>query len=149
MLPLSRSRSNSNEGVLHILQISKAGALHSDSLRLYLGHSLGVGVLSLCSGAVDLFYCPSQLGKKKYIKENYLAEDFWTNLDIFQKVSISNIFINIKSCLQKSPEWSIFSCVFGSLFNHPMIFVFEIRSPTLELRPLDLAMQSGAFFGAK
>ena len=35
--------SNGSEGVLHIAQIFKDGALLSDALMSYLGHSLGVG----------------------------------------------------------------------------------------------------------
>ena len=46
-----RPRSNGNEGVLHILQISKA----SDALMSYLGHSLGWG-LARCSDALGVFY---------------------------------------------------------------------------------------------
>ena len=37
----SRPRSNSNEGVLHIPQISKAGASPSDGLMSYPSNSLG------------------------------------------------------------------------------------------------------------
>ena len=38
----SEPASNDNEGILHILQISRTGALPSEGLVLYLGHSLGV-----------------------------------------------------------------------------------------------------------
>ena len=54
--------SEGNEGVLHIPQISKAGASPSDGLMSYPGHSLG-GVLSLCRDAVNVFYSPSRLFK--------------------------------------------------------------------------------------
>ena len=38
-------RGNSNEGVLHIPQSSRAGTLPSDSSVSYLGHLLGGGIL--------------------------------------------------------------------------------------------------------
>ena len=44
-----------NEGVLHIPQISKAGASPSDCLMSYLEHSLGGFFLSLCRDAVGVF----------------------------------------------------------------------------------------------
>ena len=47
--------SNVNEGVLHIPQIYKAGALLFDGLMSYPGHIL-VGVLPLCSDVVGVFY---------------------------------------------------------------------------------------------
>ena len=43
-------------GVLHIPQISKAGALPLDGLMTYPGHSLGSGVLPLCRDAVSVFH---------------------------------------------------------------------------------------------
>ena len=46
------------KGNVYISQISTAGALQSDSLMSYLGHSLGgkVLVLLLFRDAVDVFY---------------------------------------------------------------------------------------------
>ena len=49
------SRSDSNEGVLSIPQSSKIRASPSDFLMSYPGHSLGKGVLLLCS----VFYSPA------------------------------------------------------------------------------------------
>ena len=55
----SGTESNENEGVLHIPEISKAGA----SLSNYLCRTLvGEGVLRLCWDAVGKFYSPSGLG---------------------------------------------------------------------------------------
>ena len=51
----SGSRSNGNEGVLHILEISKAGASPSDGLMSYTGHLLGTGLTPLqrCSQCIQ------------------------------------------------------------------------------------------------
>ena len=49
--------SNGNKEMLHIPHISKVGALASDCLVAYLGHSLWL--LPLCRDAVGLFYTPS------------------------------------------------------------------------------------------
>ena len=57
--------SNGNEGVLHIPQISKAGASLTHCLVSYLRHSLG-GVLLLYRDTVSVLYCPSQLGSFKF-----------------------------------------------------------------------------------
>ena len=54
----SELRTNGNEGVLYISEISKAGASPSDGLMLYLWHSL-----SLCRDAVGVFYSLSQQGR--------------------------------------------------------------------------------------
>ena len=60
----SEPGSNGNEGVLRIPQgPSITGISPSDCLVSYPGHSLGVGVLPLCRGAVGVFYSPSRLGK--------------------------------------------------------------------------------------
>ena len=85
----SEPESDVNEGVFHIPRSSRTGALPSDCLVLYpghsrnavnvfyspsrqnkqnlvsyLGHSLGVGWgLPLCKDAVDVFYNPSKLGQ--------------------------------------------------------------------------------------
>ena len=57
--------SNGNEGVLCIPQIpSITGTPPSDCLMLYLGHSLGGGVLPLCRDAVSVFYSPSRPGNQ-------------------------------------------------------------------------------------
>ena len=56
---------NGNEGVLHIPEISKAGASLSDGLMSYLGYSLGRGVLPLCSDVVGVFCSPIRLGWDK------------------------------------------------------------------------------------
>ena len=64
-LSQSGSGSNGNEGILHIYQSSKTGALPSHGQVSYLGHSLVVmwgGVLPLGRDAVGVFYSPSQLG---------------------------------------------------------------------------------------
>ena len=55
---------NGNEGVLRIPQSSSiTGTSPSDCLVSYPEHSLvGGGVLPHCSGAVGVFYSPSQLG---------------------------------------------------------------------------------------
>ena len=45
-LSQSEPGSNGKEQVLHILQSSKTGASPSDYFESYLGHSLGVGVVS-------------------------------------------------------------------------------------------------------
>ena len=61
---LIESRPESNgKGVLHIPQISKTGALPSDSSS-YQGHSLSgwVVVLPLCEDAASIFYSPNWLG---------------------------------------------------------------------------------------
>ena len=51
------------EGVLHILQTSKTGALPSNGLMLYLGHSLGgEGVLPLSRDAVGIISGSSRQG---------------------------------------------------------------------------------------
>ena len=56
--------SDRNEGVLRIPQSSSiTGTSLSDRLMSYLGHSLE-GVLSLCRGAVGVFYGPSRLGNR-------------------------------------------------------------------------------------
>ena len=61
----SGSGSNSNEGVLYILQSSSiTGTLPLDCLMVYLGQSLGGGALLLCREAVGVFYSPSRLGNK-------------------------------------------------------------------------------------
>ena len=44
---LSGPSGNGNEGALHIPQISKAGALPSNDLMLYPGHTLGGGLTPL------------------------------------------------------------------------------------------------------
>ena len=54
--------SNGNKGVLHIPQMSKAGASPSDCLMSYLGYLLGGGVLPLSRDAVGVFYTHSRLG---------------------------------------------------------------------------------------
>ena len=60
---LSEPGSDGNEEVLHIPQSSKIGALPSDGLLSYPGHSLdGVGVLLLCKDTVGVFYNSSWLG---------------------------------------------------------------------------------------
>ena len=54
-----------NEGIHRIPQNSCITEPHHQIvLESYPGHWLEVGVLSLCSEAVGVFYCPSQLGKK-------------------------------------------------------------------------------------
>ena len=50
--------SNGNEGVCHILQISKAGTSPLDGLMSYTEHLLE-GLLLLRRDAVDVFYSPS------------------------------------------------------------------------------------------
>ena len=55
--------SNGNKGVLHIPQISKAGAMLLDCLESYVGHLL-VGILTLCRDAVSVFYTSSRLGQR-------------------------------------------------------------------------------------
>ena len=57
--------SNSNEGVFHIPQNSRTGALSSDGLVSYPEHLRGWGggfFLLLCRDAVSIFYSHSQLG---------------------------------------------------------------------------------------
>ena len=56
---------------------SITGTSPSDWLVLYTGHSLGVGVLPLCRGAVDVFYSSSRLGNLPCWEEivNKLAEN--------------------------------------------------------------------------
>ena len=61
--------SKSNEWILHILLISKAGASPSDSLVSYSLHSL-VGVLPLCRDTVTVFYSPGRLGFVGYLMLN-------------------------------------------------------------------------------
>ena len=68
--------SNGDEGVLHIPQISKAGASPSDCLMLYPGHTLE-GFLPLCRDAVSVFYSPSRLGC--WIPKNHLTARKWMN----------------------------------------------------------------------
>ena len=50
--------SNGNEGIFHIPQSSKAGALPSDGLMSFPGHLLE----GSCRYAVGVFYSPKQLG---------------------------------------------------------------------------------------
>ena len=55
--------SGGNEGVLHLLQSSCiTGALPSDCLVSYPGHSFGGGGLPLCREADLAFYNPSWMG---------------------------------------------------------------------------------------
>ena len=55
--------SNGNEGVLRIPQSpSITGTSLSDRSASYPGYSLGGGVLTLCRGAVGVFFSPSRLG---------------------------------------------------------------------------------------
>ena len=59
----SEFESNSNEEVLHILEISKTAASPIECLMLYLGHTFfWWGSYPLCRDAVDVFYSPSRLG---------------------------------------------------------------------------------------
>ena len=51
-----------NEEVLHISQISKAGASQSDGLMPYSGQTLTGGVLPFYRDAVCVFYSPGWLG---------------------------------------------------------------------------------------
>ena len=61
---LSGPGSDGNEGMLCILQSSSiTGTTPSDCLVSYLGHSLGVGVLLLCRGALGVIYSPSWRSK--------------------------------------------------------------------------------------
>ena len=62
ILSQSGYRSNGNEGVHHIPQISKNWALLSDDLESYTGHSFEGGVLSLFRDTDGVFYSPSLLG---------------------------------------------------------------------------------------
>ena len=62
----SRPRSNGNEGLLHIPQISRAGASLSDGLMLYPGDACKVAVLSLCKDAGGVFNLHSRQGSYKY-----------------------------------------------------------------------------------
>ena len=55
--------SNNNQWVLHIPEISRAGASPSENLMSYLGHSLGE-VLPLCRNAVGVYYNPNWLGSE-------------------------------------------------------------------------------------
>ena len=64
--------SNGNEGVLHISQtpcITRTSP--SDCLVSFPGHSLGMGVLLLCRGAVSVLYNSSRLGKSVNVVVNY------------------------------------------------------------------------------
>ena len=79
---------NGKEGVLRIPQSSRiTGNIPSDCLVSYPGNSLG-GVLSLCRGAVGLFYSPSRLGKKEvgYLVDSVVPADLivkieWKNIN--------------------------------------------------------------------
>ena len=63
----SETRSNGNEGVLHIPQSSSiTGHLPSYCLMSYLGHSLGV-VLPLCRDAIAVFYSTDRLDRKLFL----------------------------------------------------------------------------------
>ena len=54
-----------NEGILRIPQSSSiTGALPSDCLESYLGHSLGLGVLPYMRVSVGVFYSASWLGQQ-------------------------------------------------------------------------------------
>ena len=57
----SEPGSNSNEGVLRIPQISKAGASPTDGLISYPRHEEEERVLLLCRDVIGLFYSSSQL----------------------------------------------------------------------------------------
>ena len=50
-----------SDGYEEVLRIPQSSSLSSDSLVSYPGHSLLVGVLPLCRGAVGIFYSPSRL----------------------------------------------------------------------------------------
>ena len=57
----SRPRNNVSEGVLHIFQISKAGASPSDDLMSYPGHLLEMGWgMSYSSAKMHLVYFTAQ-----------------------------------------------------------------------------------------
>ena len=60
-------KSNSNEGVLQILQSPRTVVSPSDTVYCPIRTLIGRKILLLCRNSVDVFYSPSQLGR-------YLAE---------------------------------------------------------------------------
>ena len=105
--------SDGNEGVLHIPQsFSITGTSPSDCLVSYPGHSL-VGVLTLCRGAVGVFYSPSRLGFDKYNNDNTLTEVVYINI-LSRYLHIHKFSWLYHLCLSASciDEWNCISTIY-------------------------------------
>ena len=106
--------SNSNKGVLHIPQSSRIGALPSDGLVPYPGHSLSA-VLILCRDAISVFYCPSWLDLTPY---GLFSVEIWF---------ISKCLIVIKTI------FSMFHCILLCFFKNLSMIICQ-HTVTFDIR---------------